>query len=422
MTVSALSRQGESVWQRRALRREQRSSGATASFGIVEPGSTALRLCVVQVVEGHARILGWADGPGWTGSTADVAALVSTCDEALVAAEKMARSSGDRWLLPDQLVVGLPVSQLRGRSWAVVQQRAQPSRPVDGKELRALLERTLRLAVNRLLSDEHGSGDWLLLDAVPVALTVDGRGVTDLVGFRGQEIGAAIFAAMTRVETIESWRAVAEELDFTSLTLTATPLALADSLPVAQGILVDIGGAVTDLIWCGAGCPVVMESVAVGGHALTGALARKWGLTGGRAEQLKRAYSSGKLGADADSQIQAVLWSTLVKWLDDVETALARLSHDEPLPQHLYVLGGGSALPEMVDAIRSLAWSQRLHFARYPEVDCLKPTDVPGVVNRSGMGRELGDVSALALASWIAKQQQRTTARPTRILAELCRG
>jgi hypothetical protein len=78
-------------------------------------------------------------------------------------------------------------------------------------------------------------------------------------------------------------------------------------------------------------------------------------------------------------------------------------------------------LPEMTDAVRSLAWSQRLRFARYPEVSRLRPTDVPGVRNRSGMGRELGDVSVLALASWVARQQ-RAGNRPARILSELCQG
>jgi hypothetical protein len=73
----------------------------------------------------------------------------------------------------------------------------------------------------------------------------------------------------------------------------------------------------------------------------------------------------------------------------------------------------------MAEAVRSLAWSQRLRFDRYPEVRCLRSTDVPGVMNRSGMGRELGDVSALALASWVGNQQ-RAVARPARILAELC--
>jgi cell division protein FtsA len=333
----------------------------------------------------------------------------------------MAQASGDRWLLPDQLVVGLPASQLRGRSWAVTQERAHPSRLVDERELEALLERTLRLAVNRLLSDDAESGGWLLVDAVPVALTVDGRGVTDLIGFRGHEIGAAVFAAMTRTDTVQTWGAVAEELEFSALTLTAAPLALAAGLAVSHGILVDIGGAATDLVWCSAGRPIVMESMPIGGIALTSALAGKWGLTTGRAERLKRAYSGNELNADAETQVQSVLWPTLLQWLDDMESVLARLSRDEPLPQHVYLLGGGSALPEMFDAVRSLAWSQRLHFSRYPEVSSMRPTDVPDVMNRTGMGQELGDVSAMALSSWVAKQH-READRPGRILAELCQG
>jgi cell division protein FtsA len=409
------------VWQRNSYRRNRHAPESPTSYAIVEPGTTTLRLCVVEVEDGQSTVLGWADGPGWTGSEADAASLVNTCDEALVQAERMAQSSGDRWLLPDQLLVGLPASQLRGRAWAVVQQRAQASRPVDERELEALLERTLRLAVNRLTSYESESDDWLLVDAAPVALTVDGRGVTDPVGFRGREIGAAVFAALTRVDTIRTWGSVAEELEFSSLTLTATPIALAMGLPVAHGVLVDIGGAVTDLVWCSAGRPVVLESVPMGGHALTASLARKWGLTAARAERLKRAYGGNELSADADAQVQDVLWPTLLRWLEDTEAALVRLSHDEPLPQHLYLLGGGSALPEMTDAVRSLAWSQRLRFARYPEVSRLRPTDVPGVRNRSGMGRELGDVSVLALASWVARQQ-RAGNRPAHILSELCQG
>ena len=407
------------MWKPSSSRRRQRSAGSPVSFGVVEPGTTTLRLCVVEVDNGQATVLGWAEGQGWNGNEAETASLVNACDKALLQAEHMARSSGERWLLPDQLIVGLPASQLRGRSWAIVQQRPESGRPIGERELEALLERTLRLAVNRLVSDLPADHDWLLIDAAPVVLTVDGRGVTDPIGFRGYELGAAVFAAMARLDTVRTWGAVAKELEFSSLTLTATPLALASGLPVAHGILVDIGGAATDLVWCSAGRPVVLDSLPIGGHALTAALARKWGLTAGKAERLKRAYSGRKLGSEAEVQVQGVLWPTLLRWLEDTEAAMARLSHDEPLPQKLYLLGGGSALPEMAEAIRSLAWSQRLRFERYPEVSCLQPTDVPGVVNQSGRGGQLGDVSALALASWVA-EQQRSSDRPARILSELC--
>jgi cell division protein FtsA len=300
-----------------------------------------------------------------------------------------------------------------------MQQRPESGRPVDERELEALLERTLRLAVNRLVSELPEDQDWLLIDAAPVVLTVDGRGVTDPIGFRGRELGAAVFATITRVGTVRTWGAVAKDLEFSSVTLTATPLALAAGLPVAHGILVDIGGAATDLVWCSAGRPVIIATLPIGGFALTSALQQKWGLTARKAERLKRAYSSRKLSADAETQVQGVLWPTLLRWLEDTEAAMSRLSHDEPLPQHLYVLGGGSALPEMVEAVRSLAWSQQLRFERYPEVSCLRPTDVPRVSNQTGRGRQLGDVSALALASWVA-EQHRSDDRPARILSELC--
>ena len=406
------------MWKRNSSRRNRHSAGTPVSFAVVEPGTTTLRLCIVEVNDGQATVLGWAEGQGWNGNEVDGSSLVNTCDEALVRAEQMARSSGERWLLPDQLVVGLPASQLRGRSWAIMQQRPESGRPVDEREMEALLERTLRLAENRLLSDLPEDHDWLLIDAAPVVLTVDGRGVTDPIGFRGRELGAAVFAAITRVGAVQTWGAVAKELEFSSLTLTATPLALAAGLPVAHGILVDIGGAATDLVWCSAGRPVVLESLPIGGHALTTALAHKWGLTAQKAESLKRAYSSRRLSAEAEAQVQAVLWPTLLQWLEDTEAAMSRLGQDEPLPQHLYVVGGGSAFPEMVEALRSLAWSQRLRFERYPEVSCLQPTDVPRVTNRTGKGQELGDVSALALASWVAAQH-RSSDRPARILSEL---
>jgi hypothetical protein len=91
------------------------------------------------------------------------------------------------------------------------------------------------------------------------------------------------------------------------------------------------------------------------------------------------------------------------------------------LPQDLYLLGGGSALPEMESAVRSLAWSQRLQFVRYPQVHRLRPTDIAGVVNRSELGNSLGDVAPMALAAWIAEQQQPAN-RMARMISKILQG
>jgi hypothetical protein len=291
--------------------------------------------------------------------------------------------------------------------------------------LEALLSRALRLTANRLLGgDAPGDAEdpaWLLVDAAPVALSVDERGVTDPLGFRGRELGAMVFAALAPADTIVTWRAVAQGLEFSALTLAAAPLAVAAGVSQPQALLVDVGGVTTDLTWCQAGCPVALASVAQGGVDLTRALLRKWRITPDKAERLKRAYANGRLSAEAREQVLEVLAPTLQGWLQAAEAALTGLNQDQPLPSRLYVLGGGGSVPAVRETLRALAWSRRLHFARYPEVGRLEPTDVPGVVNRTEFGREGGDVTALALAAWAARQSQ-APGRPDQILAALCQG
>ena len=137
---------------------------------------------------------------------------------------------------------------------------------------------------------------------------------------------------------------------------------------------------------------------------------------------LPRLWTKLLLGCQLESardQVLAALSPTLQIWLEEMEAALADLDQDQSLPQHLYLVGGGSGLPVMAEAVRALAWSDRLHFVRYPQVGRLQPTDVSGVINRTGLGRAAGDVTALALAAWAAYQSQ-TPDRPSRILHELC--
>ena len=404
------------MWSR--TRRNRRPTpDAPLYVSVVEPGTTTLRLLVAETTAEQAVIWGWAEGPGLE-AEADAPAWQAACARLQSQAERMAQERAGFWFLPDQMLVGLPASQLRGWGWPIVQRRARPDRPIEEQELQALLERGLRLAVNRLAETGGGGPPWLLVDAVVVDLTVDGHGVTDPVGFRGREMGAAVFAALAPAGVVRAWGLVAREMEFSTLTLTAGPLALAGACAAPQGLFVDVGGATTDLTWCQGGRPLRLETLPLGGADLTAALRRRWNLAHDRAERLKQAYAAGRLGKEGREQVLATLAPALQTWRDAVETALARMNSDEPLPQRLYLLGGGAALPETADAVRSLAWSRQLQFERYPQVVRLRPTDVPGVVNRTGLGRQPGDATALALAAWGA-QQRRPPDRPQRLLNEL---
>jgi hypothetical protein len=340
-------------------------------------------------------------------------------EEALTAAEARAEGRADQMPAADQIVVGLPAWQMRGWAAPVTQRRAQPTRPIEERELEALLARALRLCVNRLT--DAGDRGWALLDALPVVLSVDGQGVTDPVGFRGEELTVSVFAAVAPALTIEAWRQRAERSGFASLTLTAGPLALAACPKGPQGIVLDIGGGHTSVVWWRAGRPMATRSVAMGSRLLTECLLRKWGLSFAKAETLQRAFSAGYMAAEVRAQIFEVLEPAIRVWFQSIEGMLAEMQNraDEPLPHRMLVCGGGSAVPEMIAAARSLTFSQRLAFDRYPELDRLRPTDVPGIANRTDSGQGAGDVSALALAAWTARSAE-PLGRPMRILRRLC--
>jgi cell division ATPase FtsA len=407
------------VWQRKN-RERRRSADSPRYLSVVDPGSTTLRLLVVEATGGQATVWGWAEVPG-PGSRAGAAWLIDACGKALARAEEMAQDLAERWLLADRMLVGLPGSHLVGRSWPVAQRRSRPDHPVEERELQALLERALRLAVNRLLSTAPGEGHWLLVDSAPVALSIDGHGVTDPTGFRGAEMEATVFATLAEASTITTWRAAAAEMEFRELVLVGTPTALAAGLAGQQGMLLDVGGEYTDLVWSRGGHPAAIDSLPSGGLALTHALVRRWHLAPDRAERLKRAYVAGRLKEKARDEVREVLLPAIHAWLGLVEESLAHLNLDQALPSRLYLSGGGSAATEMAESVGSLAWSRRLTFERHPEAHRLRPTDVPGVLNRTDMGQQAGDAAALALAAWAARQQQ-PPERPAAILSKLCSG
>jgi cell division protein FtsA len=392
-------------------------NNAPASYCVVDPGHSRLRLLVAEAGQEGAVVWGWAETS--SPDQPDDQWMADACSLVLQRAEEMAQDLSGRLFLPDRIVVGLPGSQVLGWAGPISQRRSQPERPVEERELEALLERALRLAVNRVQGHCPAGEPWVLVDTAPVALTIDGRGVTDPVGFRCRELGATVFAALAPLSSIETWKWVARQMEFSELTVGTTPLALAAGFREPQGLLIDVGGGCTQITWARGGRPLSLAAFSLGGAALNEALVLKWRVSHARAGQLKHAYAAGKLAAEARVEVQETLLPAIQAWLQATEMVLEQMNEDELLPQQVLLLGGGSALPEVVDSVRALAWSRRLRFGRYPEVRCIRPADVPGVVNRTELGREPGDVAALALAAWTAGQSQ-PAERPARILAALC--
>ncbi len=80
------------------------------------------------------------------------------------------------------------------------------------------------------------------------------------------------------------------------------------------------------------------------------------------------------------------------------------MAQGDPLPAVVHLLGRATQLPEVADGARALIWSERLRFARYPQVRAVQPIDVPHALIVPDWE---GDFQhpLLCLAAWLAAKE-----------------
>ena len=69
----------------------------------------------------------------------------------------------------------------------------------------------------------------------------------------------------------------------------------------------------------------------------------------------------------------------------------------DPLPTAVYLAGGGSSLPEVRQQLEAFDWD-RLPFARTPAVTVLRPLDVRGIYDSTGLLLDQQDITPMGLA------------------------
>ena len=91
---------------------------------------------------------------------------------------------------------------------------------------------------------------------------------------------------------------------------------------------------------------------AIGGRSFTKRVAVATGASFEKAEEMKLAYSAGTLGAKATKQIADALAGDIDVWLSGVELSLAEFNRVDHLPSKILLCGGGTGLPEVMQALK----------------------------------------------------------------------
>jgi cell division protein FtsA len=339
------------------------------------------------------------------GAVADIESVIRSANRALEAAEDMAGFNPP----PGQAVVGVAGELVKGFCSSAAYPRTKPDSKIREGEIRNLLnllqKRALREAQHLLeLERSYGELDARLVHSAITAVRIDGYPVANPLGFQGHNLDITVFntfAPLTHISAIET---VVVELDLELVAAVAQPYAIAracavDEVLEAGGIFVDIGGGTTDVALMRDGGIEGTRMFNLGGRSFTRRISTALGISVEQAEAKKLRHSEGLLAPEEEARIGGLMRTDAEVLIRGLVLCLDELSRGERLPSGVYLCGGGSLLPEVLQELERGAWAEGLPFARQPQVRLLQPSDVGGLNDTTGLLNSPRDIGPMALAN-----------------------
>ena len=336
------------------------------------------------------------------GAISDITSVVENCDKALAEAEKQAGLS------VRSAVIGIAGELVKGTTITVRVKRKNPNNTMTIEEIENIIKLVQQRAQDKArqqLSWELGGKDIevRLVNSALVSIDIDGYPVTNPVGFQGSDVIVQLFAAFAPMIHIGALERTAQQLDLDLLAVAAEPFAVSRSVigddPNASmsAILMDIGGGTTDIAVINDGGVQGTKMFGIGGRAYTKSIEKELGVDFGEAEELKLGLVSNKTPSQKLPAVESALHKTLDVWIGGVELALSEFPKLDHLPNRILLCGGGSSLDMVLEELEQTKWYRQLPFTKQPTVQYIKPSQVVGIVDKTGQVNDHTYITAMGL-------------------------
>lgn len=337
-----------------------------------------------------------------SGAIADITGVVRNCETALIQAEDQAQ------LRARNVVIGIAGELVKGNTNTIRYRRPQPEKPLDSAEVEFIIEKVQERAqakAQKQIALETGNNDVdvKLVNSALVSIHIDGYKISNPIGFQGRDVAVQIYTAFAPMVHIGALERVADELDLELLAVSAEPFAVSrsvlgnDANSNFTAILVDVGGGTTDIAVVDDGGVEGTRMFGIGGRSFTRTIASELDISYDKAEKLKVNIDDDRLKRSVVDAVNQAVDKTAEVWTAGVGLALGEFNTVDHLPNRILLCGGGSSLKKLVESLQESAWHKDLPFTRQPTIQHIRPSEVIGITDKTGMITDHTFITAMGL-------------------------
>ncbi len=341
-----------------------------------------------------------AEANMFSGAIADIPAVVSTCEKALLDAEEEAGETAKT------TVVGIAGELIKGTTTTVRYHRENANKPITDDEMNIIIKKVQEKAgeaAKKSVALETGNKnvEIRLINSAIVSLTIDGYKISNPIGFKGSDVVIQFYTAFAPLIHVSAIEKVCAELNLELLTVAVEPFAvcracLGDNLDSNfSGIVMDIGGGTTDIAVIDDGGVDGTKMFSIGGRSFTHQIAKGLGVDFDTAEEYKTDLEN--LDEPLKKKVEAAISKNIKVWISGIEVALEDFNIVEVLPRNILLCGGGASLSTLQESLAVSDWYKALPFARRPIINIIDVNTLPDILYKTKTTIDHSYATALGL-------------------------
>lgn len=302
--------------------------------------------------------------------------------------------------VPDGILIGLGNHFTFNEMAVVRSERHTPEMVVRERELQELLANFLETHRTKVL----GGRGYTLAHLMPFRIEIDGYPVETLSReTRGRVIEITLFATYADEafwKMLYGLRSVLGGLELRFISdQAAVAAALVAVLGIHDALIIKIGARISEVSLLGDNAIRYTGQFESGGDDITTALATRLKISRSDAERMKRQWGSTQLPEATHVALSDTLRAAAARWAEQL-VKLLKSEEKFSVPERVYLLGGGTRLALIRDALSSLPWFNELTFLESLDIRHLGAEDIASAIFRNTVLPLSGpeEVSLAALA------------------------